>query len=249
MTTAHEPPDPTAPLARRSVAGPMTLLVVGILILLVCVAPLLGGIAAAVVNARQGDDGYIRSPVAELSSEGYALTTPAANDRADRMDRIGRGGPPGDVISLQARVRTENDGSVFIGVASERDASEYLRGVQHSQLEDLRFSPYSVEYRDIPGHRVPGDPEEQTFWFDSASGTGFQDVEIPARDGDWVIVVMNGDATPNLDVEAQAGIRSSLLMPLAVTLLTIGGLLLLGGVTMIVFGAIGLGRARPAPAG
>lgn len=58
---------------------------------------------------------------------------------------------------------------------------------------------------------------------------------------------MNADASPAVAVDLQAGFHSDLLGPLAIGLLTGGGVLLLLGVLLVVAGAIGLGRQGPPP--
>jgi hypothetical protein len=237
MTTATNPPPPPSGNMRRWPARATALLIVGVLLVLFSVLPLLGGIVAAALNARQGNDGFLRSPAVALSTEGFALTSPAADIRTDDAE-LRR-----ELLTVQARVGAAEGDDVFLGIAEEDDVADYLRGVRRSVVEEVRLAPDAVEYRDIPGQRTPAAPDDEAFWVSAASGPGTQQIEIPLRSGDWVIVVMNSDASPGVRVDAHIGVRSPVLLPLATTLLTIGGLLLLGGAAMVVFGAIGLGSA------
>jgi hypothetical protein len=61
------------------------------------------------------------------------------------------------------------------------------------------------------------------------------------------VVVMNADAGTPVAADLQAGIRSDLLWPLFLALLTAGIVLLAIGVPLIVAGAMGLGRHGPPP--
>jgi hypothetical protein len=125
----------------------------------------------------------------------------------------------------------------------------YLDSVDHSELREVHSDPFSAEYRDIPGTEAPAEPASQDFWTESASGPGTQTIDFGIRAGDWSVVVMNADASEDVSVDLSAGVRSGLLWPLAIGLLIGGAILFLGGVALIVAGALGMGRRGPSAVG
>jgi hypothetical protein len=131
---------------------------------------------------------------------------------------------------------------VFVGIGPRAEVAAYLSDVEHSELVSVSFAPFRATYRAIPGSRTPEPPGRQTFWAVSAEGAGTQQAETALRSGNWVVVVMNADATPQVAADLTAGARSALLGPIAVGL-SLGTIVLLGaGVALLVWGASGLGR-------
>jgi hypothetical protein len=132
-----------------------------------------------------------------------------------------------------------DDGDVFVGIGPTSDVESYLAGVEHDEVTDLDFDPFSAEYRRIAGGEPAGPPTDQTFWAASASGAGTQTAIWEPESGDWTVVVMNADGSRDVAVELSAGAEADFLLWVAIGLLIAGVLLLGGGVTMIVFGARG----------
>lgn len=121
----------------------------------------------------------------------------------------------------------------------------YLSGVNHSELTQVRFSPFRADYRDVAGTRPPARPADQQFWAASATGAGTQELKWDIRSGNWAVVIMNADASGPVSVDLRGGARSDLLWPVFLGLL-IGGIVLLAvGVPLIIAGAAGLGRRGP----
>ena len=79
----------------------------------------------------------------------------------------------------------------------------------------------------------------------SAEGAGTQQAETALRSGNWVVVVMNADATPQVAADLTAGARSALVGPIAAGLIA-GTIVLLGAaVALLVWGLPGsAGRLR-----
>lgn len=225
--------------------GRIVMLVLGTLSALLGLGLLAGAGAAGFANYLQRDNGYFTTPSERYVTNSYALTTP-------RLDIMTEGGVPdtvpvGVVGSLMLSGSAVSGKEIFVGVGPRSDVAAYLDGVSHSEITEVRFNPFRVEYRDVAGARVPARPADQGFWAASATGAGEQQLEWDLRSGSWAVVIMNADGSAPVAVDMKAGARSNLLWPVFVGLLIGGIVFLLIGVPLIVFGAAGLGRGRSGP--
>jgi hypothetical protein len=214
------------------------LLAFGILISFAGGAVLTAGILASAANQLRDADGYFVTPSETFATDTYALTSPSI----DRLT-VDRGirDVPFDVATL--RLRATADGKdVFVGVGSQADIDRFLGNVARTEIRELGYFPFEVEYRDLPGEAATALPADQDFWAASASGGGTQTLEWALTPGQWGIVVMNADASAGVTVGLEAGVRSDLFAPAAVTLLAVGAALLLIGLPLLVLGAVMLGR-------
>lgn len=219
------------------------MLILGILITLPALAALAGGAVASAVGSIQGD-GYLTSGTSRFSVSSFALTSP----RADAIGEDVPGRLPFDIGTLRLRVESATpDKPVFIGIGPQADVEQYLSGVHHSELLNIRQRPFRAEYRDVPGGNPASPPSGQQFWTASVSGPGEQELTWNITPGAWEIAVMNADATPGVDVQVQAGFRSDLIRPAARGLLVGGIIALVIGIPLIIFGAAGLGRQAGPP--
>ena len=215
------------------------MLVLGAILATLGLGCLGGGAVAMWANGEQRDGGYFTSVSAPFSVDSYALTS---SRLAVAAPQSGPARLPFDVGSIKLRAESTGSGNVFIGIAQQADVDRYLAGVAHSEVTNIRTSPFSVQYREVPGTATPAVPGSQKIWTSSASGPGAQEINWNIQAGNWAVVVMNADASPRVGVNLQAGFRSDLLLPLAAGLLIGGGVMLLIGATLIVAGATGLGR-------
>jgi hypothetical protein len=216
------------------------MLIFGTILGLIGTGLVAAGIAFTAASALQRDDGFFTSPTETFSVGSYALTSPGLDVAGDLKSSTGA---PFDIATLRLQA-TSNDpnGAIFIGIAPQADVDAYLSRVHHSELRNVRFSPFSVQYRDVAGSQTPGEPAAQSFWTESASGAGTQHVDWTLRSGNWSVVVMNADASPGVTVNLAAGVHSGLILPLAIGLLISGAVLFLVGVALTVIGAAMLGR-------
>ncbi|MBT1004404.1 DUF4389 domain-containing protein [Paenarthrobacter sp. DKR-5] len=221
------------------------MLVLGILLAMGGFALAVGGAFAAVAAAVQGSTGYFSTSTERISSTSYALTSPGLNI----MEGGAAARPPVDVGRIRLRVTPAPGAAVFIGIAPQADVDRYLSGVAHTEVTELRFNPFRVQYRDLPGTTVPAPPAGQSFWTASSSGTGTQEITVSLQPGSWAVVVMNANARPGVTVDLQAGFHTDLLGPVAAGLLAAAAVMLLIGVPLLVAGAMGLGSHTGAPLG
>ncbi|KFF60559.1 hypothetical protein JF66_03510 [Cryobacterium sp. MLB-32] len=219
------------------------MIIVGSLITSIGLGTLLGGTVTALVTAQQGENGFLNSPSTTLSVASYAITSEPIQTAGMTATADGFATLRVQAASLQA------DQPIFMGIARTSDVNGYLEAVRHSEVASLNSIPGSVVYRVLPGSETPAPPGEQDFWQISIAGTGTQQLIWDSGDGmtadNWTIVIMNEDASPGVDVVANAGLRSDLFAPLAAALI-IGGLIgLLIGIALIVVAATSLGRRQP----
>jgi hypothetical protein len=221
--------------------GRIVMLVLGTLSALLGLGLLAGAGVAGWANYQQRDNGYFTTPSGRFAADSYALTSPRLGLMArDRFSDSAAVNVPGSIVIRGSAADPTRP--IFIGIAPQAEVAAYLADVKHSEVTDVRFSPFRAQYLAVPGSRTPPQPAAQAFWTASATGAGAQELKWDLRSGDWALVIMNADAGTPVAVDLQAGVRSDLLWPIFVGLL-IGGLLLLAvGVPLIVAGAAGLGR-------
>jgi hypothetical protein len=225
----------------------MVMLVLGTLSALLGLGLLAGAGATGWAVYQQRDDGYFTTPQARFAADAFALTSPRLGVMTEGRRNPGPMNAPGSILIRGSAADPAKQ--VFIGIGPQAAVATYLADVQHSEITDVRFSPFQAQYRAVPGSRTPARPLDQGFWTASATGAGTQELKWDLRPGDWAVVIMNADASRPVAVDLQAGARSDLLWPVFVGLLISGLLLLAVGVPLIVAGAAGLGQALPRPPG
>ena len=246
--SAEAPPTPPPPPERPSrwSAGRIVLVVVGSLVALLGAALLAaGGVLLWADRTERDDDGFLTTPTERFERDSYAIVSENIDffEAETGSDWVISEGILGDVRLRGASV---DDGEVFVGIGPTSEVESYLAGVEHDEVTDLDFDPFSPEYRRITGGEPEGPPTEQTFWAASASGTGTRTAVWDPESGDWTLVVMNADGSRGVAAELSVGAEADFLLWLAIGLLIAGVLLLGGGATMIVFGARGAASAAPA---
>jgi hypothetical protein len=205
----------TPPRAGRG-AGGVVLLVVGSIAALLAFALLAGGCAAVVLDRTQrDDDGFLMTPTEDFSTATYAIVS----ENAD-LDLDGPDWATTDFFGT-ARIRSESERPVFVGIARERDVADYLDGVAHAVVTEID----EAEYSERPGGAPEGRPADQTFWAASATGAGEQTLEWEPEDGSWNVVVMNADGSRGVAAELSIGGELDPLIWIGVGLLVAGGLL------------------------
>jgi hypothetical protein len=96
---------------------------------------------------------------------------------------------------------------LFIGIATTRDANNFLAPVEHTVIRRLdENSPEPVS--DERAGRAPAErPGPQWIWAAQATGPGLQAVHWRPRVGEWSVVVMNADGSRG--VEADLAVAAS----------------------------------------
>ncbi|HSO16779.1 MAG TPA: DUF4389 domain-containing protein, partial [Arthrobacter sp.] len=162
--------------------GRIVMLVLGTLSALLGLGLLAGSGAVGWANYQQRDNGFFTTPVERFATNSYALTSP----RLDIMTESSfpETAPvvvPGSILLRVAAADPTK--AVFIGIAPQADVAAYLAGVNHSEIVDVRFSPFRALYRDVAGPGVPAPPADQGFWTALATGQGTQELRWDLRPG------------------------------------------------------------------
>lgn len=247
LATQHGAPAPGAwpsvpPQQARHgwTAGQVVSVVAGSVLALAATGLLTGGAGLVWAGQTQRQDGYLTSGTTTYTTQGYALATDSFGLHAGRWDWLSS-------VVGKARVRISVPSTarpVFVGIAPASAATRFLAGTAYTTVTGIGDSTH---YTSHPGTARPAAPQQAGIWAAQVSGTGPQALTWIPRDGDWMIVVMNRDATPGLTVLASAGATVPALPWIAAGLLGAGILLAVGGVLLIV---LAVRRASaPAPAG
>jgi hypothetical protein len=225
--------------------GRVALLIGGVVLALIGFGLAIAGAGTLWLETQRDDDGFLTSPAYELSTSGYAITTEDLDLRAGPGDWTPW---TGGRLDVRLEVATEDpERTVFVGIADAADIDAYLADVAHDQIRRLGGVFDDVTYDPDPGAQTPAPPGTQDFWTAAAEGAGTQTLDWAARSGSWAVVVMNADASPDVDVAATAAVETGILLPVGLALL-LGGLVLLGGAAaMIVAATAQTAGAQPTP--
>ncbi|MEU4624478.1 hypothetical protein AB0G04_31450 [Actinoplanes sp. NPDC023801] len=206
--------------------------ILGMLLLTTGLPALLAGGGLWAVMQHRDPGGGFSGELQRLTVPGYAVVVPD-------IDRLLRDDVPfariGDTRLRLSAVTV--DGQAFLGLAPSDEVARYLTGVPHSQIDaiDIGTGALPVTTTRTGGRQAPaGAPAQQGFW--TASGTG-QISLTPGELGDrpYSLVLMNPGGNPVMRIAAIAEIRPGWLNSSTWGLLTLGTLLLMLGVTVLVW--------------
>jgi hypothetical protein len=217
----------------RWTTGRVVLVILGSLLALLGAALLAGGGTLLWADqAERDDDGFLSTPRERFSSSSYAIVSEPidlveADTGADWLWE--------DVLG-DVRVRASG-GDLFVGVGPTREVDSYLRRVEHDRLTSVDYDPFSADYERARGGEPTRPPDDEAFWVETASGSGEQMLTWNPERGNWSAVVMNADASRGIAADVSVGAEAAFLIWVAIGVLVAGALFLLGGATMIIFGA------------
>jgi hypothetical protein len=169
--------------------GKIALLVVGAILAIVALGFVLGGGTLLGAYSTQRDDaGYFTTDAETFASRSYAVTS----------DNVDLGSAPGDWFPhgvATVRIRATSSAPIFVGIGSRSLVEQYLRGVAHDVVTDVRFTPFEATYSHVGGSTAPSAPGDASFWVAKASGPGDRTLRWDVERGNWVVVLMNADGT------------------------------------------------------
>jgi hypothetical protein len=219
----------------------VVLVVIGSVLALMTLGLLAGGGFLIWADQTQRDaSGYLTSGTASLAAPSYAIATSS-------LDLNFTGGAwPVDQNALGTVRITASSASpagVFIGIAPRADALQYLNGIAYDGLTGLRVLPYRVTYTPHAGG-APALPASQPFWQTEASGAGTQTLTWPVVSGQWIVVLMNADASRGIAADVSVGTSAPFLFAIALGLLIGGGAVLVLAALLLSLGIVLLNRNR-----
>ena len=222
---------PAAPAASTGwSAGRIVLVVLGSIAALLGAGLLAGGIAVVVVDQSQRDaGGFLVSPTRNFSTPTYAVVS--------RRLYAGVDGPHWVYDNLLGTIvlKSESTQPTFIGIARASDVDRYLGSVRRATVTDL--NTHRNEYVVVGSGAPAAPPAQQSFWAESASGTGTQSFQWDVQDGTWRVVVMNANGSPGVNADLSVGAELPNLIWFGIGLIVVGGIVLGVGVFLIVLGA------------
>ena len=229
----------------RDRTGPVLTTIAGSVLGVLALILTLGGLALfAISNENADGDGYYTTATHHYSSPTRALTTESLDVGTDAPDWLLSSDTLGKV-RIDPR-STDAAKPVFVGIAPTRDVNAYLDQVQHDEITDLDFDPFTIDRSRRAGEARPAVPAAQTFW--AASSADGRPLDWKVRKGEWSVVMMNADGSPGVSVDATVGAKTPLVRDLA-WWLTIPGIGLgLIAFVLVAFGVRGLTRADAQPA-
>ena len=206
-------------------------LVIGIIVLLLgIILVFFGGALLVVNNTLKDSEGFLNTKTIQIESDSYAVTTlPADIDL-----RAAWIWDWSDLAAFRVEGSSDNPSmQLFIGIAEEMYVKDYLHGVEHDEITDLKIFPYELEYTRHGGASIPQSPATKNFWNKSSHGAGAQIIEWELETGSWVLVLMNDDGSIGIDADVIFGAKVPILFTLGVgflaggiVILAIGGLLI-----------------------
>ncbi len=247
------PSGPTGTVARTphpsgaGVAGPVTTLIAGVLLLAPGAGLIAGGGALLALDGARDGAGYVTSPALSVQSSTAAITAEGITLQAGDLWTRGLS----DVGGVRVTATGSPGRTLFVGIAREDDVDRWLAGAAHDELTDV--SSGGARYvRSAGARQALTDPRAQDFWLASGTGAGAATVTWRATDGDFAVVLANADGSTGVVADVRAATQVPDLTGLGAGLLTAGILLVLLAVALIVLGGTGLGRRHggaPPPGG
>ena len=217
-------------------AGRILALFVGFVLLATSLGLMAGGGGIMWANSRLTDaEGFIMSHEAELGVDSYALVQRGVDIDMDISVSPPIWEPdPGKFVTLRLVARSSDPSKeVFLGIASEADASGYLQDVEFDEITQFSWSydprretQPGVSYSTHPGSAPAGPPIIHSFWVAHATGPGTQTLDWSPEQGSYWIVAMNADGSAGVGIEARLGAKIPILRTIG-TGLMVGGLVLL----------------------
>jgi len=228
--TPHLTAPVSAPVSRRRRGdGQVAALVVGAVL---TVFGLVGLVAGGGVLAVFGSDGTVASGNHSLSTPTAALVSEPAEIR-DTRDLADIVGDP----SVAFSVTSTNPGKgVFVGVGPAKQVDRYLAGAPVDEVTDLDVDPFKLTRDRTEGTKTLAAPGAETFWVAQNEGPASASLRWKVRDGDYRVVVMNADGTPDVGTKGEVELTAPNAPDIAWVLLGTGFALVVGGAVASVVG-------------
>lgn len=219
-------------------AGRVIVTIIGVIMVFTAFGLVMGGASLRFIRGTiMDEEGFIVSGVKGVSSTSYAIVFQDIdvniNYEASRVLRA----MGGDIVFKLEASGGDPSKAVFLGVARDQDAAAYLGQVEYDRLvsSSWEYDPFVNDFPDYalsrhPGSAPSGPPTMHSFWVAHQAGTGSQLLTWSPTTGSYWLVVMNEDASADVDVDVKLGVRVPLLESLGVILLVSGVIIgLIGG--------------------
>jgi hypothetical protein len=183
-------------------------------------------LAGGTTLALFGSDGELETGTNRVATPTSALVSEVAKleDTSDAGKVLG---------DLNIRINTQPD-DVFVGVGRARDVDRYLQGAPIDRVRDFDVDPFRLKTTRRDGSATPEPPGDQSFWVaQTKNGT----MSWKLQDGDYRFVIMKSDGRRNVVTDASFAIAVPHISTIALIVLIVGGLMFVGGMTLVLLGA------------
>lgn len=148
----------------------------------------------------------------------------------------------GDFVTFKVSADSNDGKDVFIGIIEDDDAMMYLNDVEYDYLtefnmENYRKDPY-IQYRRHSGGDLTVPPTETDIWVAEVSGAGEQTLKWSPEPGNYWLVIMNEDGTPDVDVDTSLSVKVPILGNIGGGLFLGGFVAMAMGVAIVYYGAV-----------
>ena len=183
-------------------------------------------------TSKRSDNGYFSAHAHRYQTDTRAIAT----------ENITVGSYVPTWLAGKVRLDVSGDKPLFVGIGPRATVDNYLAGVRHTDATKLDLDPFKVTYVDHPGTVDPGRPAGEPFWAAAVSGTNGP-LEWKLRSGNWSIVVMNADGSPNVAARIGVGVKVPALLWAGIGLTLFGAALLAAAGLMFAARSRSHGRA------
>jgi hypothetical protein len=206
---------------RGLTAGAWVAVVLGVLVLAA------GVTAIWADTSKRSDNGYFSAHAHRYQTDTRAIAT----------ENITVGSYVPTWLAGKVRLDVSGAKPLFVGIAPKATVDNYLARVRHTEATKLDLDPFRVTYVDHRGTVDPGRPAREPFWAAEVSGTN-RPLEWKLRSGNWSIVVMNADGSPDVAATIGVGVKVPALLWAGI------GLSLLGAALLVAAGLMFAARSR-----
>lgn len=229
--------------------GQIIAILLGGFLILISIPILFGGGALLGVNGVFGQDGgYIGVSDVDLITSTQVIVGKEMDiedmviDEMDHNSRRFWSPTVGDFLTFRVTADSNDGKDVFIGIVEDDDAMNYLKDVEYDYLTDFDIDDYHVDpyirYRRSPGNELTTLPIDADIWVAETSGPGLQTLKWSPEPGNYWLIIMNEDGSPDVDVETSMGVRIPILGNIGQGLFLGGFVALALGVAVVYYGAI-----------
>lgn len=223
-----------APSAAPRRGGWLALIVIGGLLTGIAASQFVAAAALATIVAVGTSDGFVGPPTARLTTASSAVVTPPIDIECSAVPEI----------RVAITAGRDGDEPVFVGIGPSDAVAEFLDGVAVAELDGLRGTPPRIQLDEIAGTERAASPEAQSFWVASESGPGAQTITWVLEPGDWTLVIMNADGSPDIETSLRLGVEAPWAGPITAAIAIASAVLLLIGLVLLISGLFGWGRGR-----
>jgi hypothetical protein len=227
---------------RGSVAGAVSALVIGAMLLIPAAGLGAAGAALLTFDGMRDSSGYVTSPVLRANSSTAVIT--ADGITIEGGDFWARN--LADVGGVRITVASTTGKPLFVGIARQAQVESWLSGTARDSIAGV--SDDEVSYDRTAGMVRPvAAPAEQDFWLASTTGADSATLEWQATDGNYTVVLANADGSVDVGARVRGSAQIPDLSALGGGVLAAGIALSLFGMGLIVLGGITLGRRHSGP--